>query len=143
MRAGLSSSPAREPGFTLLEVLAAFVVFALTLAALLQVFSSGLRDAQLADEYARALMIAQSRLSAFTAEEKIAEGGATGADSPFLWEIKASEYDERQESAEAAAQGEFPLRVRLLRVESSVRWQAADGRERDVRLATLVLAPKP
>lgn len=143
MPADVTASPVRQAGFTLLEVLAAFIVFALTLAALLQVFSSGLRDAQLADEYARATLIAQSRLSAFTAEEKISEGQSSGFDAPFRWEVKAGEYDERQESAEAAAQGEFPLRVRLLRVESNVRWAAADGRERDVRLATLILAPKP
>ena len=59
----LPARPAREAGFTILEVLTAFVLLAVTLAALLQVFSGGLRDAQLADEYARAVMMAQSRLA--------------------------------------------------------------------------------
>jgi general secretion pathway protein I len=135
--------PSREAGFTVLEVLMAFVLLALTLGALLQVFSSGLRDAQLADEYARATMIAQSKLAGFTAAEALAEGAAAGRDDPFDWTLTAVPYDDRQESPEAQAQGQFDLRVRLLRVESKVVWRAADGRERNVRLVTLVLGPRP
>ena len=133
---------AREQGFTLLEVLTAFVLFAVTLAALLQIFSSGLRDAQLADEYARALMIAQSRLDEATATEKLAEGSAVGDSEPFQWALEITPYDERQESAEAQSAPEFFLPVRLMRLESTVRWRAADGRDRNVRLVTLHLAPR-
>lgn len=139
----LPARPAVEAGFTILEVLAAFVLLAVTLAVILQVFSGGLRDAQLADEYARAVMIAQSRLAGFTASEKFEEGVSTGRDEVFAWTLSAAAYDERQESAEAQAQGEYNLRVRLLRVESKVAWQAADGRNRDVRLTTLVLGARP
>ncbi len=73
------AAPADASGFTILEVLAAFVVFAVTLAALLQLFSGGLRDAQLADEYARAVMIAQSRLAGYTAAERLEETSASGS----------------------------------------------------------------
>lgn len=133
----------REAGFTILEVLAAFVLLAVTLAVLLQMFSGGLRDAQLADEYARAVMIAQSRLAQLTAAEKISEGTSTGFDEPFAWTLSVSPYDERQEpDAGGQAQAEYSLRVRLLRVESKVSWQAADGRNRDVRLTSLVLSPR-
>lgn len=135
--------PASVRGFTILEVLAAFVVFALTLAALLQVFSGGLRDAQLADEYARATMIAQSRLASFTAAERIDEGSSSGAQEPFAWSVSATAYDERQEDATADRSRDHNLRVRLLRVEAKVAWRAADGRDRDVHLATLVLGAKP
>jgi len=135
--------PARQAGFTILEVLTAFVLLAVALAAILQIFSSGLRDAQLADEYARAVMIAQSRLAAFTASERVEEGSSAGVDSPFSWALTALPYDDRQEDPAAAAQGEYRLAVRLLRVESRVSWPAADGRDREVRLATLVLAGQP
>ncbi|MGE0357073.1 MAG: prepilin-type N-terminal cleavage/methylation domain-containing protein [Burkholderiales bacterium] len=141
--ARIPARPARAAGFTLLEVLAAFVLFAVALAVILQVFSGGLRDAQLADEYARATMIAQSRLAQFTASDRIEEGASAGRDQAFSWTLSAVAYDDRQENPEAGAQGEYSLRVRLLRVESKVAWQAADGRERDVRLATLVLAGRP
>ncbi len=135
--------PARQAGFTLLEVLTAFVLLAVALASILQIFSSGLRDAQLADEYARAVMIAQSRLAAFTAADRMEEGSSAGVESPFSWALTVLPYDDRQEDPAAAAQGEYRLAVRLLRVESRVSWPAADGRDREVRLATLVLAGQP
>ncbi len=138
-----SARRAREAGFTILEVLAAFVVFAVTLAALLQVFSGGLRDAQLADEYARATLIAQSRLALYTTAEKPEEGGTSGSEGPYAWTVAAAAYDERKENADADRSRDLNLRVRLLRVESKVAWRAADRRDRDVRLATLVLGTKP
>jgi general secretion pathway protein I len=135
--------PAREAGFTIVEVLAAFVVFGLALAGIMQLFSSGLRDAQLADEYARAVMIAQSRLAGFTAVEQVEERGADGTEDRFRWRITAAAYDERAETPDADRSRDANLRVRLVRVDSVVAWAAADGRERDVRLSTLVLASKP
>jgi len=92
----------RARRITILEVLTAFVLLAVALASILQIFSSGLRDAQLADEYARAVMIAQSRLAAFTASEKMEEGAGAGTDSPFTWSLTALPYDDRQEDAAAA-----------------------------------------
>jgi len=135
--------PARSSGFTILEVLAAFVVFAVTLAALLQLFSGGLRDAQLADEYARAVMIAQSRLAGYTAADRLDEATSAGTEGRFAWSLSAAAYDERQEAVGAERSKDYNLRVRLLRVESRVAWRAADGRDRAVRLATLILGAKP
>lgn len=133
----------RSSGFTILEVLAAFVVFAVTLATLLQVFSGGLRDAQLADEYARAIIMAQSRLASYTAADRLEETSSSGREGDFSWSLSATAYDERQENESADRGREYNLRVRLLRLESKVTWHAADGRDRDVRLATLVLGTKP
>ena len=82
-----AARPARQAGFTILEVLTAFVVFAVALAALLQVFSGGLRDAQLADEYARAVMMSQSRLAAYSAAERLEEVAASGSEGPFAWTV--------------------------------------------------------
>lgn len=137
------SRPAREAGFTIVEVLAAFVVFGLALAGIMQLFTRGLTDAQLADEYARAVMIAQSRLAAFTAVEQVEERSAEGTEDRYRWRVTAAAYDERRETPNADANRDLNLRVRLIRVDSVVAWSAADGRARDVRLATLVLAAKP
>lgn len=134
---------ARDAGFTILEVLVAFVLLGVTLAAILQVFTSGLRDAQLADEYARAVMMARSNLAGFTAAETVNEGSRSGQEAPFAWTVSAAAYDERQEDPTAQAQPQAELRVRLLRVESKVAWRAADGRDREVDLVTLVLGARP
>lgn len=134
--------PARQAGFTILEVLAAFVVLALTLGALMQVFSGGLREAQLADEYARAAQVAQSRLAAFTAADRFDEGNSGGTDDGFAWTLAVSPYDETQENAETERGKDYGMRTRLLKVEALVAWHAADGNDRNVRLATLVMVGK-
>ena len=69
---------------------------------------------------------------------------STGRDDPFdVDRCRRPRTTSARRDPEAQAQGEYNLRVRLLRVESKVEWQAADGRRRDVRLATLVLGAKP
>ena len=53
----------RQAGFTLLEVLAAFLVAALALGAVLQSFSSGMRGQSTADAYSQAALHAASMLA--------------------------------------------------------------------------------
>ena len=138
-----SARPARESGFTIIEVLAAFVMFAVVIALLLQVFTGGLRDAQLTNEYAHAVMIAQSRLAVATTEERIIEGARSGKEGEYEWTVELTAYDERQELAADQRGKDYNLRVQLLRAQSKVEWAAADGRPRSVRLATLLLVNKP
>ena len=141
MRARRRRPPAAG-GFTILEVLVAFVVLAVALGSLMQIFSGGLREAQVADEYARASQVAQSKLAGVTAVEKITESATEGVEDGFAWKLVVSPYDEREEGAEADRARDYGLRVRLVKVESTVAWRASDGRDRDVRLATLLLVGK-
>ena len=141
--ARVSSPPAGQSGFTIIEVLAAFVVFAVVIALLLQVFTGGLRDAQLTNEYAHAVMIAQSRLAVATTEERVIEGTRSGKEGEFEWSVELTAYDERQELTADQRGKDYNLRVQLLRAQSKVEWAAADGNQRSVRLATLLLVSKP
>ena len=58
----------KERGFSLLEVLAAFVILALVGTALFRLFSGALGNATLADEYSGATLYAESRLAAVSVE---------------------------------------------------------------------------
>jgi general secretion pathway protein I len=141
--ARVSSRPAGESGFTLIEVLAAFMVFSVVIALLLQVFTGGLRDAQLTNEYAHAVMIAQSRLAIVTTEERVQEGGKSGTEGAFEWSVELTPYDERAELLSEQRGKDYNLRVQLMRAQSRVAWAGADGHDRSVRLSTLLLVNKP
>jgi type II secretion system protein I len=76
-----------DAGFTLIEVLVAFSVLAIVLVPLLQVFGDGLGTTQTAREYARATLLARSRLAEIGVDAPLREGEETGSfDEPgFRW----------------------------------------------------------
>jgi general secretion pathway protein I len=53
----------RENGFSLLEILVAFAILALSIGVLLNIFSRGLRTAIVAEEYQQALAIAEAQMA--------------------------------------------------------------------------------
>jgi len=130
----------RQAGFTLLEVVVAFVVLALTLTTVFQIFSTGLARAGDLDERSQALAVAQSRLAGAGVEEAVKEGETRGesADRRFRWVLKTVRHEEALAEGAAAPQSTFSL----YRVEATVAWSGADGRERDLRLSTLLLGPR-
>ena len=53
----------RSRGYTLVEVLVAFMIMALALTVLLRIFASGVRNVSVSSEYAQAVLIGESRLA--------------------------------------------------------------------------------
>ena len=83
----------RVYGFSLLEILVAFTLLAIVMAVLMQIFSRGVNNADLADRYARAAMLAESRLAAVGVEEPLAEGDFSGEfDDDFAWKLSVRLY---------------------------------------------------
>ena len=68
----------QQAGFTLLEVVIAFVVLALTLSVVFEIFSTWLARASDLSDRSQALAIARSRLAGVGIEEGIKEGEARG-----------------------------------------------------------------
>lgn len=128
-----------EGGFTLLEVVVAFVVLALALTTLFQIFSAGLARSGELEGYTRALAVAESKLAAAGVETAPQEGESAGEseDRAIRWRVSVR----RDPETEAAAQVRS-IPIALYRVEVRVLWQGGDGREREVRLATLQLGAR-
>ncbi|MBA4099866.1 MAG: hypothetical protein C0484_24215 [Rhodospirillum sp.] len=78
-------------GFTLIEVLVALAIVALTLAALLQVFGGGLRAVSVSERYLMATMLARSVLDDFGTEIPAVSGEWSGdiADG-YRWTTRAA-----------------------------------------------------
>lgn len=132
---------ARQQGFTLLEVVIAFVVLALVLTSAFQVFSSGLSRAGLIEERSQALAIAQSRLASAGQEEALKEGESSGesADRKYRWTLRVKLYNEDPAPGSLGPQAN----VVLYRVDSIVAWHSNDGRDQVFSLSTLQLGAKP
>jgi general secretion pathway protein I len=118
-----------EQGFTLLEVLVAFVIASIALAVLFHGTLGGLRTAQVAGRYEEAVMRAQSHLAALTAGS-LTPGDRQGEDgNGFHWRVRINPVGLAGSSA-------------LYAVYVSISW--IDGSLRSVQLDSerIGLAPK-
>ena len=139
-----------QSGFTLLEVVVAFVVLALVLSSVFQIFSSGLARAGELETHSQALALAQSRIAGMGVEQEIKEGELRGEtqDRRYRWLVKTSRHEEAQPQAAPGAQpGAAPSAppqstFSLYRIDVVVEWDSANGTVKDLRLATLQLGPR-
>ncbi len=128
------STPVQHPqaGFSLLEILVAFVVMGLVVGTLLQVFGSGMRSAALSDEYSFAVQVAESRLQAVGTEIPVEAGNVSGTEegTPYQWVVSMQpvELDDDQD--------EFSLSVKPFQVTVVVSWSSA-GQQREFALSSL------
>jgi general secretion pathway protein I len=110
--------PASMHGFTLLEVLVAFLVLSLSVSVLLRIVSQSLAALDSAEHYQSALQLAESRLALVLVElNRDSQGKQEGrVDSDYRWqsEIKPYHFDNQEAGAH------YPINPWLIRV--SVSW---------------------
>ncbi|HET7728791.1 MAG TPA: prepilin-type N-terminal cleavage/methylation domain-containing protein [Usitatibacter sp.] len=130
----------RERGFTLVEIVVAFVLLSAVLMTGFEIFSQGLRRAGDLEDEARALVIAQSKLAAAGTEERFNDGSWQGQseDGRFRWTLTIARTDEG-----SAGPGQ-PINnaYQLFRVDIRVEWTTLDSRTRSIELATLGLGSR-
>lgn len=122
-------------GFSLIEVLVAFVVLSLALSVLMRIFSGGTHNAALASDYSHAVLLAETKLAAAGVDTPLQEGVATGnADERYRWQTSVRMLPATAETPAASSP------VGLFEVEARILWQDG-GKERVVALNTLRVAP--
>jgi len=134
---------ARAAGFSLLEVLAAFVILSLFATSLFGLFSGALGNASAADDWSRALLVAQSRLATAASTQPLVEAADRGTedDGRIRWESRVALWNPPEVDAELARVSEA-MTTRLYRVEVDVRFPGVAGGERAISLATVRLAAR-
>lgn len=115
-------------GFTLLEVLVAFVIATAMLVATMQLFAQDLKAVGRAEAHSHAVLLAESRLESVGSETPLAPGATSGSDGRYRWSLYVEPFDSDGKSGTG-----------LYRVVASVTWRngAADSA---LTLETLRLA---
>lgn len=133
-----------QVGFSLLEVLVAFAILALTLGVLLRIFGGGTRTAQTVADYTRAISIGESLLATAGVEAPLEEGETEGdVDENYHWHLSVSPFpvDETLLVTDASV----PPQFRPYWVVLTIEWgEESERRQFTLQtLRTLRSAPMP
>jgi general secretion pathway protein I len=128
----------KERGFSLLEILVAFVILALSLGILLNIFSSGINNAAVAEEYTAAVQIAEALMAQTGVETPLQAGQTSGQeDKKYRWLVVVTPFNPTVAKLNTEA-----ITVTLFKVKVSVNWGDANDNDRQIELTTLKLVNK-
>lgn len=133
---------ADQRGFSLLEILVAFSILALSLGVLMQIFSGSLRNADITHDQAQAVVLAQSLLTAAGVETPLAPGESNGVyTEKFRWQLSVRPFADEVRAGETPAVRQV-LTLDLWEITASVTWGGTSGSpQRAVTLSTLRAQP--
>jgi general secretion pathway protein I len=124
-----------QRGFSLLEILVAFSIMAISIGMLLSIFSSGLRNATVSEEYTSAVQIAEAIISRPGNEAPLQPGRSNGVENDkYRWELTVEPFNLTDETIDTRI-----IPARLFMVTAIVSWAEGGGRERQFELTELKL----
>jgi general secretion pathway protein I len=133
-----SSHVQAQRGFSVLEVLVAFIIVALVVTALFQLFGGALRNASGAGDWTRALLVAQSRLALEASTQPLREttDAGTEADGRIAWRASVTPYTPPDPNPDLE-QASSSMPTRLYRISVDVTFAGEDGKPRSLSLSTM------
>jgi len=140
MRLGKLQSKSRglktSRGFTLLEVMLAFVIFALSFATVLEIMAGSMRSVSRASDDTEVALFAQSIMDLVGTEILVEEGGysGTGMDR-YQWQLDISLYDSIGGDTTTLELAEMSG-IELYRVDLDINWETG-RRQRDLHFSTI------
>lgn len=122
-----------QQGFSLIEVIAAFLIFAVGFGVLLQILTSSLRVAHRSEDYTQATLWAQSKLDTVGVGEALKEGSDHGTfDDRYRWDMEVQQI----QPPDVAGGVDENLPIELYQISLTVAW-GVPGREHSTRFETI------
>ena len=131
-----------QRGFTLMEILVAFVVLAAALGVLYRTFSLGMNNVDAVAGYSEAIAVADAKLTGLGLEQPLREGDDSGKteDGRYTWKIAVRPYTPPGAALEQT--GGFIVAQQLLRATVTVTWNERRDQKRTVELSTIRMVGK-
>lgn len=123
-------------GFTLLEVMLAFVIFAISFATVLEIMAGSMRSVRRASEDTEVALLAQSVMDQVGTEIPIEEGQFSGTSMDrYQWQLGIYLYEESGDDAGTHELAEMSG-VELYQVELDIDWETGRN-QRNLRFSTI------
>jgi len=128
----------KQKGFSLLEILIAFSILAISLGILLKIFSSGVNTAVVAEDYTAAVQIAEGLMAKTGVETLLQAGEDSGLENnKYHWLVEVSPFVFNPENVDVTT-----MKAELFKIKVIVSWGDDDDNDRQVKLTTLKLINK-
>ena len=128
----------KQKGFSLLEILIAFSILAISLGILLKIFSAGVNTAIVAEDYTAAVQIAESLMAKTGLESPLQPGEDSGTENEkYEWQVTVSPYVFNPDNLD-----ETTITAALFKIKVLVSWDFTKGRGRQIELTTIKLVNK-
>lgn len=128
----------KQQGFSLLEILIAFSILAVSLSILLNIFSLGVTTAGVSEDYTAAVQIAESLMAKTGVEKPLQAGDSVGIiHDKYYWQVLVQPFALASEPIETTT-----LNTALFKVRVTVNWGDDRTHSREVKLVTLKLVNK-
>jgi len=116
--------PRRQGGFTLIELISAFVIFALGFSILMKTLSDAIHTTRQAQEATQAALYAQSLLDIQGIGQPLKEGGSSGDfDDTYHWQLNVQRYQLQATPGSTLAPAmPAPGQPELFQLELVVSW---------------------
>ena len=133
----------RQRGFSLLEVLVAFAILAITLGALMEIFSRASLATIVSSRYSQAASLVESKLAAVGVEVPLEEGAFSGeTEDGFAWEVTMTPFELTEGVITSGLHlGQLELPSTPYRVNATALWQDT-GQVRRLTVSTLRLGER-
>ena len=134
----ISSQLNKQKGFSLLEILIAFSILAISLGILLKIFSAGINTAVVSEDYTAAVQIAESLMAKTGLESPLQAGEDSGTENDkYEWQVMVTPYLFNPDNLD-----EMTITTTLFKVKVIVNWDIEKTKRRQIELTTLKLVNK-
>ena len=128
--------PRHSGGFTLLEVMLAFVIFALSFATVLEIMAGSMRSVRRSSDDTQVALLAQSIIDLVGTEIPIEEGQFNGTDMDrYDWSMGIYLYAASDEEVRTQELAELSG-IELYQIDMDISWQTG-RRDRNMHFSTI------
>ena len=130
-----SKLPPSNDGFTLIEILVAISILAISLVVILQLFSGGLKSSRLSHQYTKVIFHAREKMGEILLSKDLSEGETEGEfANSFRWRCLVERIESGEEDEEKLPFNMFNIRVDII-------WDVGD-REKHFQVSTMKMIAK-